>query len=363
MKFKNRAMGWLLCMASLLTAVTPVYAQNPIDQAKDLACPDFNFGKQIGKVCWECFFPIVIFSIPIGGSSSKLPNSRAAPICLCPGRTGYPSIGFTLGWWAPDHVIESTRIPWCMPSLGGTVLTDDELKGSDLGVSGSTTILPARWGGQEEKREGSSEPGISYYNFHYIKFPIAYFIGWLSDYVCSKKSNNAFDIAFMSEFDPSWNNDELAIWTSPETKLFTGMWAHIACAADGVASTVNKPINNMFFCAGTWGQLYPFSGNAPTAQSAPRDASLTAIKGVAKMHRFTIARKTYGNSAVCADQMYFVLPKQQYRFQMLFPTAEKKDHWIGASPFRWGEWRTVPATGEDYINLQWTYHECCVTLW
>jgi conjugal transfer pilus assembly protein TraU len=361
----KRLTGVLLSALIVLAGPLPVAAQsaNPVTQAKELACPDMNFGKQIGKICWSCFFPFTLFSIPIGGSSSKLPSGRAGPICLCPGRIGYPALGFTLGWWSPDHIIENTRIPWCVPSLGGAVLTEDEIKSSDIGAGGNS-VLPARWGGRDNTPASDKDPGISYYNFHWIKFPIAYFIGWLSDFACSKKGNTAVDIAFMSEFDPSWNNDELAIWTSPETVLFTGPWAHIVCAADGVAATVNKPMDKAaFYCAGTWGQLYPFSGNTPTAQSGPRDASLNATKGIAKMHRFTLAKKSYGNKALCQNQLYFVLPKQQYRLQTLFPVAEKKNHWIGASTFRWGEWRTIPGAGEDYVWLQWSYHECCVTLW
>ena len=350
--------------ASLLPA-TSARAQNPISMAKDMMCPDHNFAKQIARTCWRCFFPFTLFSVPIGGTSSRLPNRRAGPICVCPGRTGYPSVGFTLGWWSPDHVVETTRLPWCLTSLGGLVVTSDKLTPGDYGAAaagGAAQILPGRWGGTRDKF-GGEEPGASYYNFHYIKFPLAYFIGWLSDFACSKKGNTGIDIAFMSEFDPSWNNDALALWTSPETKLFAGPWAPVACAADGVAATVHKPIDALFFCSGTWGLHYPFSGHTPTSQSPPRDASLAAITGVAKMHRFTLAKKSYGNGAVCADQTYFVLPKQQYRMQMMFPTSERNNHWVGASSFRWGEWRTIPATGEDWTQMVWSFHDCCVTLW
>jgi len=362
MTIKKTLIGWLTVAVMFMAAVPPVAFASVTSAALEKTCPDMNFGKQIGKVCWECFFPFTIIGIKIGGNSNDLPDDVAAPLCICPGRTGYPSLGLTLGWWAPDHVIESTRQPWCVPSLGGEVLTDDEIKMSDIGVTGSTNVLPARWGGLD-KKNGNTVDGIAYYNFHWIKFPVAYFIGWLSDYVCSKKGNTAIDIAFMSEFDPSWNNDEMALWTSPETKLFTGPWAFIACAADGVASTVKKPMKSLFWCAGTWGQLYPYSGNVPTAQSGPRDASLNALKGLAKMHRFTLARKSYGDKAVCANQIYYILPKQQYKFQTLFPIAEKKNHWVGASSFRWGEHRTVPATGEDYVWLQWSFNNCCFTFW
>lgn len=332
-------------------------------------CPDVNFFKQITRLCWRCFFPFTLFGFPVGGTTLRLPSGRAAPLCICPGRIlpMIPSPGFTLGWWAPDHVIESVRSPWCMPSLGGVALSADMLTGSDIGITGSAAaskLLPARMGKQNPvKGDGSDKKDGAFYNFHWIKFPLAYLLGWLSDFACSKKQATAIDIAFMSEFDPSWNNDELAIWTSPETTLFTGTWAPIACAVDGIASTTTKPMKSIFWCAGTWGQLYPYSGNTPTAQSDARDASLNAIKGVAKMHRFTLARKSYGNSAVCWDLPYFILDKQQYRLQTMAPIPELNNHWIGASTFRWGEWRNIPAIGEDFVWMQWTYHECCVTLW
>lgn len=356
-----------LAVVGLVTSPMAAYASGPLENVKEAACPDFNLGKQITKISWQGFFPFVIFSIPIGGSTKRLPDSRAGPICVCPGKTGYPSIGFTLGWWGPTHIIEETRQPWCIPSLGGMILTDDDMKMSDIDAGAANSqgsimnqILPGRWGTTMSTGEETNE---AYYNFHWIKFPVAYLIGWLSDMVCSKKQDGAIDIAFMSEFVPTWNNDEMALWTSPETKLFTGPWAYIACAVDGVASSIKKPIREAWWCGGTWGQIFPLSGNIPAASSGPRESSLSAAKGLALMHRFGLAAKQYGNSALCLNTRTFILEKQQYRFQMTFPIAEKKDHWIGATPFRWGEWRTIPAKGEDYINLEWSYTECCYTIW
>lgn len=365
--------NWLKLFVSLTLVVFAMVAHVPHAHAQGgdassaamekLACPDFNIAKQLQKVCYDCIFPMTIFGIPIG-SRAKLPNDRAAPFCVCPGRSGYPSIGFTIGWWDPRHTYEMVRTPWCMPSLGGRILTKDNLSASKfLGgyQSASSLVLPSRHGGQSTRGKHHDDTG-SYYNFHWIKFPVAYLLGMVSSSVCSK-GNSGIDVGFMSEFDPSWNNDSLATWTSPETKLFAGPWAYITCAADGVAATTVKPINRAFWCAGAWGQVYPYSGNLPSADSGPNEASLGAVKGVAKMHRFTLARKTYGNRAVCADQIYMVLPKQQYRFQQVFPLAEKKNHWLGASTFRWGEWRSIPARGEDYVYVGFSFNECCVTLW
>jgi len=370
MRSLKRLMAMLMwvALAGIVAAPAANAQSNPVDQAREAACPDVNFGDQIGKICWDCFFPFVIFSFPVGGSTSKLPDGRAGPICVCPGRTGYPSIGFTLGWWAPTHIIENVRQPWCIPTLGGMVLTEDDMTmedidtGSSSGSSYPNQVLPSRWGGPDKKTQ-TDMSGVTYYNYHWIKFPVGYLIGWLSDFACSKKESGAIDFAFMSEFDPSWNNDELALWTSPETVLFTGPWAYIGCAIDGVAATTRKPIKQAWWCGGTWGQVYPYSGNIPAASSGPREASLNATKGLAKMHRFSLASKRYGNAALCANTPMFLLEKQQYRLQTMFPMAEKKNHWIGASTWKWGEWRTIPAKGEDYIWLQWSYTECCVTIW
>ncbi|WP_353127067.1 hypothetical protein [Dickeya chrysanthemi] len=40
------------------------------------------------------------------GNSRRIPNGTAAPICLCPGRSGYPAIGITWGYWEPSHLTE-----------------------------------------------------------------------------------------------------------------------------------------------------------------------------------------------------------------------------------------------------------------
>lgn len=201
-----------------------------------------------------------------------------------------------------------------------------------------------------------------------------YLLSWLSDYVCSKKSSTAIDIAFMSELDPSWNNDALAIWVGPEAKIFSAPWAIVACSADAAMATVRKPLKSLYYCAGSWGMVFPMAGSSANQTGLTTNASLTATRGLAKMHRFGIAERTYGTKYLCANGRRFVLEKQQYRMQMVFPLTEasngrmsknkgSSNHWIGASTFRWGGEFSTPPTKEDYIFLQWGFQECCVTLW
>jgi conjugal transfer pilus assembly protein TraU len=36
-------------------------------------------------------------------------------------------------------------------------------------------------------------------------------------------------------------------------------------------------------------------------------------------------------------------------------------HPIGQTTFAWGEWRVIPAVGEDAIYVLWRWHDCCAT--
>lgn len=71
-----------------------------------------------------------------------------------------------------------------------------------------------------------------------------------------------FDIAYLSELDPSWNSESLALLLAPEAVLFGNGVAQSACAADAIsASTKGKALNALFWCAGAQGSLYPMTGS------------------------------------------------------------------------------------------------------
>ncbi|WP_199041223.1 MULTISPECIES: TraU family protein [unclassified Dyella] len=319
-------------------------------------CPDAKFfsGSMIRNLCWKCFFPIRIMGIPIGGG--PIPDDAAAPFCVCPGRTfGIPSPGITLGLWEPRHLFEMVRQPWCSPVFGKPLIKSK----TKLGVSGL-----ARWGGYKPESMENPQSMGAYYNWHWWAYPVNVLLDSLIGSVCSTKGGYDMDLLYFSEIDPTWNNDELAFYTQPEAKLFSNPLVIASCAADAVASTVNKPIQLMYWCAGTWGHAYPFTGNVNNADSPPRNTSLLTFRALAALHRRTLAKKTYGNDSVCRSSISPMIPKQQYRLQTFYPLPEKSgNHWLGASPFEWGEWRNIPMKGEDYVILEWAFSDCCVTFW
>lgn len=328
-------------------------------------CHDSGFFTKatiITDFCWTCLFPMKIFgvTVPIDKrNANKLPSSTASPVCVCPGRTGFPSIGATLGYWSPDHAIEVVREPFCSPILMGTTLIstdEEEFKGIMAKFQqGSTSKQSNGRGGVRESGQGSA-------NVHWVKIPSGYFASMVNSTVCSGASGD-MDFGYFTEIDPSWHSDAIALYTHPEARLFTKMYATAACMADAVATNLRKPISKANWCLGSWGMLYPFTGRGGY-QGSVKDQAAFSAKMLAAMHRRGLAKVKYGNSAVCKDRMYFLFPKQQYQFQNFWPRPITDNAmWIGEAETKWGYSRQNPGVGDDRIFIEFGYQECCITIW
>lgn len=364
----------------LLCCLTPGFAAektltsttSKIDPSQ-LLCPDAKLwgNKLITGICWSCLFPIRLLGMTVMEDAQDLPDGVAdKSFCACSTSSGLPSPGITGGAWLPSRLIEVVRQPYCSPALGG------------IKFNRSVRL----WGGSKETGELTDDK--TYYNIHQLAFPLYALLQLFVQTNCNGGLTRNMDMLFMSELDPTWNVDELAFFMNPEVALFANPLAMAACTVDCATTTVHKPLKSLFWCAGCWGNLYPFSGNIASDASAPRDTSLLAARMLAKMHRTALARKTYGNEALCSGTIYPMIPKQQYKFSTLFPISEASSetrevsetgpdgvvrtvekivpgnnccHYLGESPFTWGEHRTIPGVGEDYLYLVWRYTDCCLT--
>lgn len=362
----------ILCVSSLalqtnaLAEVSTTESSQKIDATKML-CPDADFWgeKMLTGVCWSCLFPVRLLGLTAFSDDNDLPDGATEQsLCVCTGNQSIPSLGITGGAWLPARLIEVVRKPYCSPILGGMSFNN--------GVR--------LWGGNKEVEGDGTDK--TYYNYHYWAFPLYVILQLFVQNNCNAGGMRNLDMMYMSELDPTWNVDELAFFLNPEAVIFANPLAVAACAVDCATTTVSQPITSLFWCAGCWGNLYPFTGNVASDSSAPRDTSLLTARVLASLHRKALAHKTYGDDALCGGQIYPMIPKQQYKLSTLFPIAEASSdrvdgtdangvghstimknccHWIGESPFKWGEWRTIPGTGEDYVYLIWRYTECCLT--
>ena len=355
---------WALTLPGLSSFAATTTTNSPSSSgASKILCPDAEIwgAKLITGICWSCIFPVRLMTADIGGSGGDVPDDAAdKPFCSCEKKQGLPSFGITAGFWAPARLVEIVRKPYCSPTLGGISLQDD------------VHLM----GGHKEAATDATQK--TFFNYHYWAFPLFELMQLLMQSNCNAGGYASMDLLYMSELDPLWNNDELSFFVNPEAIVFANPLAMAACAVDCAATSVRKPMASLFWCAGCWGNLYPFTGNISAPTSSPRDSSLLTARLIAGLHRRGLAWKTSGNEALCSGKLYPMLPKQQYRLSTLFPMAEASNatpssvpgsgiesydkccHYIGESTFKWGEWRTIPGTGEDYVYLLWKYTDCCL---
>jgi conjugal transfer pilus assembly protein TraU len=338
----RRQIAFLLVLSLLFSSVCPVHGSN--------LCPDAKLWSHrlFTDICWDCVFPIIIGGLPLGGSLSDAPSGRAESqfLCVCEdgGPTGY-SLGMPVGFWEPARLVELVRMPYCSPVLGGLRLQ----------------ITKSRLLGGSSEAEGDSSD-LTFYNYHYYAFPLLVILELLLTPECNSDGFMDFDLMYLSELDPTWNDDELSFYTTPEVSLFANPFAQMACLGDAVAGLAGKSMDSLFWCAGNWGGLYPFTGNVIQNDSRPLVTSLAGARAIAALHRRGLAWKTMGDDALCGGYIYPTIPKGQYRMEMFFPVAESSgNHAIGETPFRWGEWRNIPGY-EDYVYIIWRWKDCCIRL-
>ena len=183
----------------------------------------------------------------------------------------------------------------------------------------------------------------------------------LTDFVCVEHAE--FDIAYITEIDPLWNDDETAFIFNPETSIFAHPSAQASCAADCISSISGFPIDSMFWCAGCHGSIYPFTGNVPDHISGVQTSLLLVTRMLAKLHRGLIAEGTIGVEGLCGKYSMPIMSKTQYKQQMLYPvstTGQGGCKPLGRSDLLWASGKEKPYSGEDFGYLIWRKRNCCL---
>lgn len=292
-------------------------------------------------VCWDCMFPLKIAGVTLSaGSRANPPGETSQSICHCD-PNGIPEPGVVQSMWEPARLVEFPRQAGCSPILGGVQFGAD----------------PSYIGG---KYEGEVES--SFYHYHYFSFPLFMIMELYSPSSC----NDGFldlDMMYPSEVDPTWSNSEMAFFMTPESAMVANPIAGAACPADAIAATAGWPLETLWWCAGSWGSIYPLSGNNFGSHGVVRTSSLLKARILASLHRKGFARKTMGDGALCEPKIDPMLPKNQYKFSMMYPRAETdRAHVMGESMVRWGLGRTIPGVATTPVYLIWRLNDCCNTL-
>ncbi|MEY0338258.1 MULTISPECIES: TraU family protein [Providencia] len=341
----------LLSSALLLTSLS--YAESvQNNNTGSFTCKDNEFltkGKMFTDVCWSCIFPIKISGANIGPSGDMPDDAAKGVFCACPDGLGVYHAGLLTGVWEPRKIMEVTRVPGCFSTMGGLKINVGNKYSYGTQVS-------------DTGHEIDTNSGISFYHYHYYSAPLLRILDLWLPKGCQPDAYSDFDIISFSEIDPTWHSATLAFFQHPESVAVANIIAHQACTMESVAITGGgKPMNKLWWCAGSWGGQYPLTGST-SSRDTPRTTSLTAAKSLSLEHRRGLARLTVGREVACKPRVYPTIPKQQYKFNMVYPTPEtKSSHVLGETPYKWqgGSFRYPTGSGQEstYMIFQWM--DCC----
>ena len=304
-----------------------------------LCAADGKFINPFTDVCWECLFPITFSGINVTPGTKDLTH-YSTHFCICKGIP--PKIGVPLTFWEPLYLIDVTRHAYKLMGLGGISVGKESIKNR-----GTVNLIA----------DGPNQQ--SFYQVHFYTYPVMALLELFTDFVCAHKGD--LEMGYMTELDPLWNDDQLSIILNPEAGLFGNPLAQTACIADCVASSLGKPQDALFWCAGCQGSLYPFTGTVAAHVGAVQASSLLVHRMLAKLHR-SFMLKGYENNEFCEAKFLPIIKKSLYKTQLVYPIPQTKGqcHPLGKTDVIWGSRKSYPQGGEDFVYLVWVKKQCCL---
>lgn len=336
-----------LLLLSLLATVASIC------QAQASAPKGVCYGRManpITDICWSCIMPISIGSASISTSHQDDRDNPGSPICICP-TSMFPwvKVGLEIGFWEPVRIVETTKTPYCFPSLGG-----DSIELSAIAPEGA----------QDSRTVVGAGPNASFYQTHVYANPLIYMLDIFSGLDCLEDSG--FDIYYVTELDPTWNNDESTLLLNPEAVLFASLPAAIVCIADCAAATIGMPFDPLIWCSGCNGVMFPINGHVQEHIGGVEASSLLVSRILFKMHRELLARQTWGPEAVCGPVVNPMITKSAYKRSLIYPLNQMTILGqccspLGRSSVLWSMGMEFPVKGEDFAYQIFRKRNCCAS--
>lgn len=305
----------------------------------DAAC-EGRFVNPITDICWRCMFPLSLGSTKVTGGDLPDTSNPGSPVQFCPMPPPvFQRVGLAIGYWEPMAMTDVARSPGCMVNLGGFTV--------NLGKMGMGTA----------KKDDKQVNG-AFYHVHWYKYPLTYWLNIITSLGCLQGGD--LDIGYLSEIDPTWGGSALTSILNPEAVIFANPIAQGACAADAIASAVNKPLDPLFWCAGSQGSMYPFNGWVSNESSPLQSSVLVSERMAFKLHRQGQILESVGaDRAVCFEYPSPIIPKERWRYQMvnMYPDVAQC-HPFGRTVMRWETGRNPPNTKKNYGYLLWRKRNC-----
>lgn len=290
-------------------------------------------------ICWDCLLPITIGSTPVMTGVNPDTVNPPNTICTC-GSFPFPEVGISVGYWEPMELIDVTRSPYCLVNLGGIPLMESP-------NDGSVSV---------------DDPNVNtgFFYVHAYHFPIMQMLGVQSPRCAD---SGVPTLTYLSELDPTWEDETLALVLFPETLLFDNLPMQAACSVDALSASTWLPNDELFWCAGAQGTMYPLTGSVGEYIGGVQGTVLLSERLIYKLHRLGLmADSSIGD--LCSAHTTMTLPKSRYRYQMINPIPTVMPS--GCQPFGrttmlWGSLLEPPISTENYGYLIFRKRNCCMT--
>lgn len=305
------------------------------------------FPNPLTDICYDCMFPITLAGNALSFGSQGTDYDTGAsttPVCLCANTL---SAGIPIGIWEPRYMVDTTNKPGCMPLLGG--------------VDISPPYNSAEYGADIENDaaiKGASKSAFLHVN-EYIN-PVMTALGVIASSPCF--DSRSFDIPYISWADPSWNDDALSLLLTPYAYAFAGIPSIAAEMPDAIAATVGFPFASLFWVAGSWGPMYPLTGNVNTFNTPEQVAHLVLTRLFAKLHAAGTQQSAAGQDALQACSAYglpqLIMDKRQYKINRIFPFPDNTCTPVGR-PLLLQEAGAARPQDKDYGYFVFQRKDCC----
>ncbi|MBY0281123.1 MAG: TraU family protein [Alphaproteobacteria bacterium] len=335
--------GLTFVRLSLIYSIVFLFSLGPT-----MASCQGRFVNPLTDICWSCLFPMTIGGANVSGPGFEDTPNPSGFMCMCPRPPlNLPTPGVPISFWEPARLVDVTRTPYCLINMGG------------IQMAGGN-----RMQGRGSVSDKSHSGGLkrSFYQVHWYVYPVIYWLELLVDFACLERAS--FDVAYLTELDPLWNDEETGFILNPEAVLFGNPIAQAACAVDCGLASVGFPNDALFWCGGCQGSLYPFSGTISAHVGGVQASLLATQRMMAKLHRELLLHGYMGSAGQCTKYPMPIIKKTQYKTQMVYPipsTGRGGCHPLGRSETLWASGREFPYQGEDFGYLIWRKRNCCVS--
>jgi len=304
----------------------------PINEAEAGKCGP-EFVNPVTDIAWQCIFPIRIGGlIQANAGAPEDPDTISSPVCVCGLR-----VGVTMSFWEPSRMIDTVSDPMCFMAIGQQMANP----------------APGQLGGGLMREEHDVK---AFQQMHYYIFPAWAILDMFYDFPCI--DNTSFDIAMMTEVLPHWNNELTGLLLNPEAVLFGNPAAQMACAADAVAALHGMPINELFWCQGSWPSVYPLSGSITATDYVEANAGI-AGRGIFMMGR--VGMLWDPGITECGAVPVPIWRKRNIRLQLAKPVRDYSCQPIGRSGLLWTHMKNPPMAGDNFAWMMFRKVKCCVS--